>query len=81
MDQKYANLALSESGFLFDALTGHTYTLNQTGKVVLQGVMNGMAAEQIVVAIQERFDVPVNIAQKDVQEFIHQLKELNLAKV
>jgi PqqD family protein of HPr-rel-A system len=78
MNQQYANLALSESGFLFDALTGHTYTFNQTGKVILQGLIQGLTPEQIATALQERFEVTAQMAQKDVQQFIHQLKEINL---
>ena len=32
----YENLALSENGFLFDALTGNTFSLNKSGSFLLR---------------------------------------------
>jgi hypothetical protein len=72
------NLALSENGFLFNALTGNTYTLNSTGKTILQGIIKNKNYDDIVNDLTEKFDVPVQTANKDVLDFIQHLKVVDV---
>ena len=77
-NKNYGNLALSNNGFLFDTVTGNTYTLNKTGKVILEELINGTESENIISKIIDRFDITENIAKMDVQQFMHNLKEMKL---
>ena len=76
--KSFDNLALSESGFLFDAVSGDTYTLNNTGKLVLRELMGGTDEETIVGRVMENFDVGAETARRDTERFIHHLKEMKL---
>ncbi|MCP4135839.1 MAG: PqqD family protein [bacterium] len=78
VEQAYANLALSENGFLFDALTGNTFSLNKTGKLILQGLIKGESRDQLTADIIDRFEITEDIAHKDIQQFIHHLKEMGV---
>ncbi|MFC1833439.1 PqqD family protein [Thermodesulfobacteriota bacterium] len=77
-DKRYANLALSENGFLFDTTTGHTYSLNKTGTCILESLIHGQPSPQIIDKLIKRFDVSVEEARRDVDEFTVRLTELGI---
>jgi hypothetical protein len=39
--ERLSNLALSPTGFVFDPRTGATYTVNPTGRAVLEALRDG----------------------------------------
>ncbi len=77
-NQMLANLALSENGFLFDAVSGNTFTLNQTAKVIVKGLIEGVSQEQISVTLSDNFDISCENAMSDVQQFIHHLAKIHV---
>lgn len=76
--QSLANLALSENGFLFDTVSGNTFTLNNTGKIIVKGLIDGATLEQISTAIAGDFEVSYENASSDTQQFIHHLVRINV---
>jgi PqqD family protein of HPr-rel-A system len=72
------NLALSESGFLFDARTGATYTLSATGTFLLRRLIGGDAALSLPEALSERYEVDPQTAGRDVEQFLFRLRDLGL---
>lgn len=72
------HLALSESGFLFDARTGLTYTLSKTGTFLLRALIDGQDAEALPAALAATFDVEPPIARRDVDQFLFRLNDLGL---
>ncbi len=72
----YSHLSLSENGFLFNSITGNTYTLNRTGKAILSELKRGADTDRIINHIVERFDVSMETAGKDVTQFLRYLKEV-----
>jgi hypothetical protein len=44
---KLAVLAVSESGFIFDPVTGHSYTANATGLRILELLKTGKEPDEI----------------------------------
>ena len=69
--QRLRDLAVSESGFVFDPYTGHTFSLNRTGRVVLEALRGGASVEQIVADLREGFAVePGTDLARDVREFL-----------
>jgi PqqD family protein of HPr-rel-A system len=71
-------LALSETGFLFDPVTGLTYTLNRTGVFILQKMREGKSPEEIVKALVENFEVEEDVAREDLTSFLEELKEMGI---
>ncbi len=72
------NLALSENGFLFDARTGNTYTLNCTGAMLLRELIDGTSEEHLADRLIEKFDVASDVADHDVEQFLFRLKDLGV---
>ncbi len=76
--QSIENLALSENGFLFDAVSGNTFTLNTTAKMIVKGLVEKKSLEQISANISENFGVTYENANSDVRQFIHHLTKINV---
>jgi len=76
----YENLALSENGFLFDARTGNTFSLNKTGSFLLREMINGASPEELVDRMIEKFDVDFKVASRDVEQFLFRLKDLKVTE-
>jgi len=70
-------LALSDTGFIFDPRTGHSYTANATGLAVLAAMKQGLAPDAIVAQLRTQFDGGVAV-DDDVEQFIELLRELGL---
>ena len=77
-EYNFNNLALSENGFLFDAITGNTFTLNISGKMILQGLIHGSTIESIVTNLLDAFEVTEEVAKNDTDRFIHQMETLGV---
>lgn len=69
------DLALSESGFVFDPYTGATFTANGTGLLVLQGLRDGLSRAQIVERLRQSFEVDAigDQIESDVGDFLRLL--------
>jgi PqqD family protein of HPr-rel-A system len=72
------SLALSDTGFIFDPRTGHSYTANATGLAVLAAIKQGLAPDAIVARLRTEFDGGVAV-EDDVEQFIELLRELGLS--
>ncbi len=51
------DLAVSDTGFLFDPYSGATFTLNATGRAILEGLKAAEGREEILEDLQEEFEV------------------------
>ncbi len=73
------DLAISDSGFVFDPMTGITSTVNPTGRFILLQLKEGATPEQIEAALREAFDlVEGDDLHRDVREFLLVLREQGL---
>ena len=50
--------------------------LNATGKVIWLGLQAGLSEEQLVVRLQEQFDVEADKASQDTRAFMKQMEEM-----
>jgi PqqD family protein of HPr-rel-A system len=71
-------LAVSESGFVFDPYSGGTFTLNATGQVILRALQEGLAPASIVTRLRAEFDQAPARIEDDVQDFLRTLQEYGL---
>ena len=72
------NLAISPTGFVFDPSTGATYTVNASGRVLLEGIRDGLGLEALVDALGTQFDVAEADLRRDVLEYARFLREQQL---
>jgi hypothetical protein len=77
--QRLKDLAVSESGFLFDPWTGLTFSLNPTGRFILERLRDGLGEPAIRAALEAGFETgPGDDTSRDVHEFMRQLRESGL---
>jgi PqqD family protein of HPr-rel-A system len=74
-------LALSDSGFVFDPSTGHTFTVNPSGLDILRWLKDGAEPEEIAQRLADQFELePGEDPARDVQDFLMQLRECGFIK-
>lgn len=64
-----ARLALSDSGFVFDPVTGNSFTVNGSGLAILRQLQHEADLTRIVSALCAEFDIDALSAERDVIEF------------
>ncbi|MCD4791877.1 MAG: PqqD family protein [Bacteroidales bacterium] len=72
------NIAVSESGFLFDSNTGDSFSLNETGKQIIKMLNENKAEDEIKGYFLENYDVEEGIFENNFYDFINMLRNLNL---
>jgi hypothetical protein len=77
--QRLKDLAISDTGFVFDPMTGITSTVNPTGRFILLQLKEGATVEQVEEALRGAFDlVDGDDPHRDVREFVLVLREQGL---
>lgn len=72
---KLSVLAISDSGFIFDPVTGHSYTANATGLKILELLKAGKEEDEIKAMIMEEFDASDDEVTVDIADFVENLKK------
>jgi len=70
-----SRLAVSESGFVFDPASGHNFTVNETGLVLLRLLLKEPRLDQILETLRDEFDADPRDIERDVIEFVSALRE------
>ena len=72
------NIALSESGFVFDPSTGDSYTLNDQAKEIVQLLKEGLELEAITAHMLEKYEIDKVSFEKYFFDFAGMLKQYRL---
>jgi hypothetical protein len=72
------NIATSESGFIFNPSTGDSFSANPLANEIIQSLKEGQSIQKIKASITDRYDVDVFQLEKDLDNFVLQLREANL---
>ncbi len=75
---KLARLAINDEGFIFDPVTGNSFTTNRVGLWILKQLKEGKEPPQIWQEMTERFEVDPETAERDLTDFIGQLRTYKL---
>ncbi len=73
-----SRLAISDDGFIFDPLTGNSFTTNRVGLWILDQLKQGKSFQEIRQKMLEEFDVEPEVAERDLTDFIEQLRTYKL---
>ncbi len=74
--ERLRDLAISESGFVFDPNSGYTFNTNPTGRLILDGLKEGLSKEDLVKKLNGAFELDgEDDLERDVDEFIYILRE------
>jgi hypothetical protein len=81
MSSRLAELAISDTGFIFDPGTGATFNVNATGLIALSALREGVDAAdtgEIAARVRERFpSAPADVGEH-VSDFVRTLRQMGL---
>lgn len=72
------NLAISDTGFVFDATTGESYSLNPIGLEILNYLKSGLSDEDIKKKMLDKYDVDASTYDLVYFDFIRTLQHFDL---
>ncbi len=72
------NIAVSESGFVFDPSTGESFSLNQIGLELVELLKQGRDFDSIKKKVLEKYDVDEISFEKYYYDFINSLNQNQL---
>lgn len=75
---RISQIAINDEGFLFDPLTGESFTVNQTGLEIIKGLKEGKSEEEIIEYLTENFEIDKETAKRDFTDFIEKLRSYKL---
>jgi len=73
------NIALSDSGFVFDPSTGDSFSTNPIGLEIIKSLKEGKTAEEIKAHAVKNYMTDEATFEKDFYDFTKMLAKLNLA--
>ena len=74
------NIAISESGFIFDPNTGDSFNLNQIAREIISLMAQGKSDKEISDAILDKYDVDETIFEQNLFDFKAMLMYFRLIK-
>lgn len=75
---KLNRLAINDEGFIFDPETGNSYTVNEVGLFILKQLKEGKSESEILDALVENYEVEREEAEKDLIDFLEQLRLMGI---
>jgi len=73
-----SNIAISDNGFIFNPASGESFMVNPVGLEMLNLLRKVHSQEQIVVSIQEDYQIEASVIEKDLQDFIEMIRQYRL---
>jgi len=77
MDKLKNNIAISESGFIFNPETGDSYTVNPIGLEIIKFLKEGKEYEEILELMILQYDIPASSFERYYMDFIRSLRSEN----
>lgn len=72
------NIAISENGFIFNPLTGDSFSVNETGVFIIQKLKEEETIEAILQSLMDEYELDAHTAEKDLNDFVSMLKSYQL---
>ena len=74
------NVALSDSGFLFNPSTGDSYSVNEIGKKIISLLQEDKSDDEIIKLIVDEYMIDKNAFEKDLYDYKNMLKTFKLTE-
>jgi hypothetical protein len=68
-----SNIAISETGLVFNPATGESFTVNNIGHEILKLVKESKSREEICKIILDTYEMNKDIIEVDINEFLNNL--------
>jgi hypothetical protein len=73
-----SNIAISDSGFIFNPDTGESFTVNPIGVDILNQMKEGKTVEEISLSLEDKYNTDKNTLEKDTEDFLGLLRNYSL---
>ncbi len=74
------SIAISESGFMFNPITGESFTVNPIGFEIIQMINDGLESAQIIETICKKYQIDPQTFDKDLTDFTGMLDNHHLSQ-
>jgi len=74
------NIAVSGSGFLFDPNSGESYSLNKTGREIVNFLADNPSRSDLESFLRTKYDVEQGQLSRYLDDFFHVLKRFELTE-
>jgi type IV secretory pathway TraG/TraD family ATPase VirD4 len=74
------DIAISDSGFVFDPTTGESYSLNPLGVEILTLLKDGDDQKEITNFVLQKYEVDSDTFENNYYDFLNMLKQFNLTE-
>lgn len=75
---KLKALMINDEGFAFDPRSGNTFSINDTGLLVINCIKAGASLTRIVEELTEQFEIDETAADRDLEAFLNELSRYKL---
>jgi PqqD family protein of HPr-rel-A system len=72
------DIAISETGFVFDPFSGNTYTMNTTGLFIVRALREGLSEEEIATRLRNEFGDVTHKVDEEVRDFLRAMRDFGL---
>ncbi len=72
------NIAINDTGFVFDPTTGESFTVNETGQEILRMLKEQKSFEEIATQITAQYEIDRSSFERYYQDFIEMLNHYQL---
>ncbi|MCS4433425.1 HPr-rel-A system PqqD family peptide chaperone [Aquiflexum gelatinilyticum] len=72
------NIAISDSGFVFDPGSGDSYSLNPSGLEIVHLIKSGKDFKEILETVTEKYEVDSDSFERYYYDFVATLDQLHL---
>jgi hypothetical protein len=73
------NIAISDSGLLFNPATGESFSVNPIGLEIINLMRQGKNDEEISKVIVANYSIELPVIERDLHDFIHLMNQYQLA--
>ena len=72
------NIAISDSGFIFNPSTGDSFSTNQVGMEIIRLLKDNKSKEEVISGVVSKFNVDEATVEKDLSDFSLMLNNFQL---
>lgn len=78
----FNNIAISESGFIFNPISGDSFSTNSVGLEILKLLKENISKQELANSLVEKYAIDKSTVERDLEDFVmileyHQLIEEN----
>ena len=74
------SIAISETGFVFDSVSGESFSLNDTGREIIDLLQEGKSREEIEDYFVKNYEIDKSTIEKSFIDFVSMLKHYQLVE-